>query len=285
MPCGGGHPDEFLGDCRRVVVISPHMDDGELACGGTIARFGHKEGLHCIYLSDGQRSPAPVLPSHRPDPGLGEVRRAESRAALAALGVPGANLHFLPFPEADLGRHRRRLATALAPLLVRLAPDALLIPFRYDRHPDHLVAHQVAGELARRLRLQARIFEYFVYFQWRLLPAGDVRSYIDPQFLHRVDIAPVQELKRQALDCHLTQVSRYYPWQDLPVLSGELLDRFCTGPEIFLRASDAPGGSGVFPSARLLIQLAHYLEPRLKRGKDRARLAFYGLRHSGPEKA
>ena len=62
-----------------VIVVGAHPDDGEIACGGTIAALveqGYRVGI--IDLTDGE--PTPLSPS--PD-----VRREEAMAAAKILGV------------------------------------------------------------------------------------------------------------------------------------------------------------------------------------------------------
>ena len=35
---------------ERILVLAPHTDDGEFACGGTIARFIEEE-VECYYVA------------------------------------------------------------------------------------------------------------------------------------------------------------------------------------------------------------------------------------------
>jgi LmbE family N-acetylglucosaminyl deacetylase len=72
------------------------------------------------------------------------VRKNESVTALGLLGVPRENLRFLDLPEADLRSHTQELARLLREHLSVLRPDHVLVPFRYDRHPDHLAVNRVA---------------------------------------------------------------------------------------------------------------------------------------------
>jgi LmbE family N-acetylglucosaminyl deacetylase len=45
-----------------IVIAAPHMDDEILSCGGTIARLPDKDRVHCVYATDGSKSPAPIFP-------------------------------------------------------------------------------------------------------------------------------------------------------------------------------------------------------------------------------
>jgi LmbE family N-acetylglucosaminyl deacetylase len=244
------------------------MDDEVLACGGLMTLLPDKTGVHVIFATDGMKSPAPVLPWRDAiTPDLGERRRGESRAAAGVLGVPEPNLHFLGLPEAELTAHRGALERGLDERLAAIGADHVLMPFRYDRHPDHLAVNGAVTAAKRRGATRAALWEYFVYYRWRLLPRRDVRAYVRPEWLVPVDIGSVAARKRTALDCFTTQTTRFYAWQTRPILRPELLDEECVGPELFLRTDEAPPGARVFSGLRAWIRVAHRLEPRLLRWK------------------
>lgn len=264
----------------KLLVVAPHMDDEVLACGGLIASRPDPAGVHVVYATDGMKSPAPVVPWRDAiSPDLGELRRRESIAAMALLGVPEANLHFLGLPEAELPRHFDALARSLQERIQALQPDCILVPFRYDRHPDHLAVNRAVTALKRSGATPAALLEYFVYHRWRLLPRGDVRSYLRPEHVLRLDIAGVAARKRAALDCFKTQTTRFYEWQTRPILQSALLDEECAAPEQFLRYDPALPGARVFTGWVAWIRIAHWLEPVLLRWKYR--LKSWGLRALG----
>lgn len=269
--------EEFEG---VVVVTVPHMDDEVLACGGTIARLPHKDRIHLIYATDGSRSPAPALPGvDFASPDLGSRRIRESKAALTLLGVPERNLHFLCFPEARLGHCTKEFTNALAKKLRILNPDHILTPFRYDRHPDHLVVNRATTELLQRGLVRAKLAEYFVYYRWRLLPGGDIRKYIHPKHLIMIDINNVSAIKRNALACFESQTTRVYPWQDRPILPAKSLTEVCQNPELFLRYDPAFLGTRIFTNIHAWIRFVHSIETPLKRKKDKCRALFYRFTH------
>jgi LmbE family N-acetylglucosaminyl deacetylase len=252
-----------------ILIIAPHMDDEILACGGTIAMLPNKGKIHVIYATDGMKSPSPIVPwrdSITPD--LGQVRIDESISAMRSLGVPEANTHFLRLPEADLRRNGPELKEQIRSLISTLKPDTILVPFRYDRHPDHLMINHVVGEIFEDgICPKANIFEYFVYYRWRLLPKKDVRKYILPNYMLEVDIAEVAPIKRAALDYFKSQTTIYYPWQTRPILTKNLLDEECQQTEQFLRFDPAIAGKDVFRGNTYWIRIAHRLEPFLQKKK------------------
>jgi len=254
-----------------VLLTAPHMDDGVLACGATLARLPDRSDVHILYATDGSRSPAPTLPwIGSPGPEIRAIRRDEARAALARLGVPPANVQFADLPDGRLRRHESVLRQRLTQSLERLKPRHLLVPFRFDRHPDHLAVHRAALAARDRSGVDAAILEYFVYYRWRLLPGGDVRRHVRADRLLGVDGREHAEIKRQALDCFVSQTTRFYAWQDRAILTAELLDEVCAGPEYLVRSDPALPGAAICSRLRWWIPLAHRLEPFLKRRKDEA---------------
>ena len=254
----------------RIVIVAPHMDDEALACGGLIAKLPDKDNVHIIYATDGMKSPAPILPGRdKISPDLGKTRMRESIEAMKLLGVSEHNLHFLCLPEAQLKKHLVSLRNMLRDKIRTLAPRQVFVPFRYDRHPDHLaVNHAIVSEFGQG-GMQPQLIEYFVYYRWRLMSKRDIRKYIRPQLLFALAIGDVAGQKRQVLDCFRSQTTIYYPWQTRPILTSSLLDEECQNPEFFLIANDAWVGASIFSSSVLWIRLVHHLEPFLQRWKYR----------------
>lgn len=249
-----------------LVIAAPHMDDEALACGGLIAKLPDKQRIHLIYATDGMKSPAPIMPGDEIKPDLGRIRMSESVQAMKLLGVPGQNLHFLCLPEAQLEKNISALQQPLTDKLKQLAPQHIFVPFRYDRHLDHLAVNHVVVSVIEQGIVQAQLIEYFVYYRWRLLPKRDIRKYIQPQYLFKLDISDVATLKRRSLDCFTSQTTIYYPWQTRPILTSTLLDEECANPEYFLMNASL-SGTAVFSNIILWIRLAHRLEPILLRWK------------------
>jgi LmbE family N-acetylglucosaminyl deacetylase len=251
-----------------IVIVAPHMDDEALACGGLIALLPHKDRIHIIYATDGMKSPAPIIVGRdQVSPDLGKIRMQESTEAMKMLGVPGQNLHFLGFSDGELQKDRWALQSSIREKIKKILPQFIFVPFRYDRHADHLAVNHVVALDIQQGTIGAQLVEYFVYHRWRLMPKRDIRKYIKSPFLFQLDIARVAEQKRQALDCFVSQATNYYPWQTRPILTQSLLDGECQNPEYFLIAPAPLSGVAVFSSSTLWIWLAHRLEPILLRWK------------------
>lgn len=261
-------PSEVLR--KGTVVVAPHMDDCVLACGGTLAHLEDRDSVHVIYATDGVKSPAPELKRRdRVSPNLARVRCQEAKNALGLLGVPPENLHFLNLPDGELQQHLRQLSEAILTLLTELRADRVLVPFRFDRHPDHLAVNHVVTRAVLKRTLDIDLFEYFVYHRWRLLPRGDVRKYVAGDGLLQVDISLHRSAKLQALETFESQTTLFFPWQSRPILTPTLLDRVSREPEVFLRFDRRCPGPCVLRGPVWWIRIAHGLEPFLKRRKDR----------------
>lgn len=260
-------PDELFPG--RLLVAVPHMDDCVLACGGTIAQLSHKDQVYVVYATDGMASPAPVLPGRdKVAADLTLVRKNEAKTSLGSLGVPERNIYFLELPDGRLKHHSKQLQPLLIDKINQIQPQHLLIPFRFDRHTDHLAINHAAIEAWKKGDIQSDLFEYFVYHHWRLLPGQDIRKYVYPEFLSKVNTEGVSMRKRAALDLFRSQTTIYYDWQQRPNLTPQLLDDVSQAPEYFLRYHPSWAGTNIFTESINRIRLIHWLEPRLKEKKD-----------------
>ncbi len=259
--------DVFRG---TLLFAVPHMDDEVLACGGTIVRLPDKGRMHFLFATDGARSPEPpfswmgIAPTELP-----QIRQAEARNALAVLGIPETNLHFLCLPDGDLKSHVETMEDAISNLAHTIEADIVFAPFRFDRHPDHIALHRAAVNALRREDRETALYQYFVYYRWRLLPGGDVRRFIRDDLLQEVDISDVSDQKLESLARYETQTTTMFSWQHRPILPETRLEEVSKTPEMFLISSPAGRDSHVFYRLGWIIPFIHFAEPRLKMVKDR----------------
>ena len=254
------------------------MDDEVLACGATLAVLPEKDSIHIIYASDGARSPVPDLPWRaRPDPALVPVRRAEAVKALEVLGIPAVNTTFLSLPDGCLKHQESRLSGLLASRIRHLQPNHVFAPFRLDRHPDHLAVHRATVDALKTTDSRATLNEYFVYFRWRLLPGGDVRKMIRDDLKVCISAGSQGQVKRRALACYTSQTTKYFDWQDRPILAPRNIEEVCTTPECFLQTAPGCGDESIFTGWSLYISFVHVLEPRLKQAKEWVRTVWRRL--------
>jgi LmbE family N-acetylglucosaminyl deacetylase len=137
---------ELVPPGSRAVIVAPHPDDEVLGCGGLMAQLAllPREVL-LIAASDGENSHAPG--SAWTPALLGQVRPAETAAALACLGMRRIAVLRAGLPDGGVARHRTRLE---AMLRAHLRPsDVLFASWRLDGHPDHETVGMAAASAAR----------------------------------------------------------------------------------------------------------------------------------------
>ena len=130
----------MLNKAKRILVISPHCDDGELACGGTIARL-IEEGAELFHATF---SLAEKVGNEN------TKRKPEFIRAAAALGIPKKNLIFYEYPVRYFSQHASKIRDEMFLLNQKLKPDIVFLPPLNDIHQDHQVITQEA----------IRIFKY-----------------------------------------------------------------------------------------------------------------------------
>lgn len=115
---------------QKILVLAPHTDDGELGCGGAIARFA-KEGkeVHYVAFSICTRSlPKGMAP---------DTLAIEVKKATAILGVDPANLTLFDFDVRMFKEHRQEILEEMIKLKNRINPDLVFVPSPTDIHQDH----------------------------------------------------------------------------------------------------------------------------------------------------
>lgn len=142
MPRTAEGADKMISKKGPVLVLAPHTDDGELGCGGTIARLS-REGFEIHYVafcSCDESLPEGFAPG---------TLRNEVLRATAILGVPAGQTRVLDFPVRNLQKHRQEVLEVLVDLNRKLQPQLVFCPTTEDIHQDHAV---VATEALRAFK-------------------------------------------------------------------------------------------------------------------------------------
>lgn len=122
---------------KKILVLAPHTDDGELGCGGSIAKLCHeKKEVHYVAFSTCKRSLPTVFP-----PGTLE---AECKTAVKELGMDPGKLLFFDFEVREFTQKRQEILEELVSLNKYIQPDLVFIPSASDIHQDHQVIHAEA---------------------------------------------------------------------------------------------------------------------------------------------
>lgn len=121
----------------RIMVLAPHTDDGELGCGGTIAKLS-AEGKEVFYAAFCLYSKA--LPKTFPSNTL----ELECKKATAILGIPSSRLILSRsnYEVRELPQVRQQVLEELLKLNKEIQPEMVLLPATSDIHQDHQVIHQ-----------------------------------------------------------------------------------------------------------------------------------------------
>lgn len=121
-------------DPKKILVLAPHTDDGELGCGGSVARFC-AEGKEVYYAAFCLCSES--LPEGSPKNKL----ELECRKATAMLGIKDDNLILFNYKVRTLPEKRQQILDELLQLSAKINPDLVLLPAASDIHQDHQVIH------------------------------------------------------------------------------------------------------------------------------------------------
>ena len=114
---------------ETVLVLSPHTDDAELACGATLAKF-IEEGKNVTLLVFS----APTKKLYNECTQSFNILNKEETSTLKILDYERRS-----FPE-----HRQKILQTLYNLNEKQKPDLILTPCTRDRHQDHQTVTQEA---------------------------------------------------------------------------------------------------------------------------------------------
>jgi N-acetylglucosamine malate deacetylase 1 len=178
---------------KTVLFVSPHTDDAEIACGGTIARMveaGHK--VHYIALSACEKS----VPDKYPK----DILRREVKKATKILGISPKNLHVFNYEVREFPTNRQDILDTLFSFRKKVNPELVIAPSSYDLHQDHITTR---NEVLRAYRESTILgFE---------MPWDNV-SFKTQSFV------PLEEKhmrkKMSALRCYVSQRHRSYLTED-----------------------------------------------------------------------
>lgn len=217
------------------LVVAPHPDDETLGCGGAIALL---RSLGCevqvLVISDGTMS----HPRSRkyPATALRALREAETRSAMAVLGVDASFVTFLRLKDGALPTLAPGMSAVASRALAAFAPKTIFLPLRYDPHPDHRATWKLIHTALVYLPYTPRLIEYPIW-DWDPEQRGSTRA-TDQLTAWRLDISKVLALKQTAIAAYRSQTTNLI--DDDPQgfrLTPEMLANFAHPWEVYLEAS------------------------------------------------
>ena len=178
---------------KRILILSPHTDDGEFGCGGSITKF-IEEGKEVYYaaFSSAEESLPPELPSN--------ILEVEVRKATKILGIPAENLIVYNFQVRKLNYIRQEILEELVKIKNEIEPDLVFMPSPADLHQDH---HTVAMEGMRAFK-QRSILRYEI--PWNNITFHTM-AFVRLEKRH-------VEKKIDALKAYKSQSDRFYATED-----------------------------------------------------------------------
>lgn len=115
---------------KKVLVLAPHTDDGELGCGASIHKFS-SEGAEVFYVAFSICTRS--LPEYLHPMTLAE----EVKRATELLGVSKKNLILYDYDVRHFPAIRQTILEEMVALEKQIKPDLVLMPCSTDIHQDH----------------------------------------------------------------------------------------------------------------------------------------------------
>ncbi|MDP2641103.1 MAG: PIG-L deacetylase family protein [Candidatus Yanofskybacteria bacterium] len=207
---------------KKVLVISPHPDDSDFGCAGTLARLV-REGsdVYELILLDGSKG------SHKTGFGgkkLARIREREQKNAADVLGV--SSVHFLRETDGEL-ENTKKLRGALVAFIRDLRPDIIFtfdpassgFESTYRSHRDHRVGAETVFDAVYPAVGNISFFP-------ALLKKGLAPHQVEELWFFSsdspnrfIDVSSTMQLKLQAVLSHESQ------WFSLDQTKGHILAR------------------------------------------------------------
>ncbi len=135
---------------NKIMVLSPHTDDGEIGAGGTIARLVEegKEIYYAAFSSCEDSLPAGFQK---------DTLKSECVEATGILGISKENVILLDYKVRCFPSNRQEILDEMIKLNKEISPDIVFVPSSYDTHQDHQVIY---SEALRAFKKTSSIWGY-----------------------------------------------------------------------------------------------------------------------------
>lgn len=174
---------------KTILILAPHTDDGELACGATISK-AVRLGAEVYYVAFSSCGDS-LAPGSEPDRLVKELH-----SATKVLGIPEKNVFCLDYRVRHFEENRQQILDNMIQLNRKIDPDIVLSPSVHDIHQDHVT---IAKECLRAFKKDT-ILQYEV--PWN-------NYTFDNQLFSCVDEIDVKR-KIEAVECYISQRERDY---------------------------------------------------------------------------
>lgn len=181
---------------KKILVLAPHTDDGEIGCGGTISKLLEK-GSEVFYVAFSSAREGLKQKGFKNDILIHEVKLATK-----VLGIKKKNLTILNYKVRFFFSSRQEILENMIKFKKNIKPDLVLMPSLKDIHQDHSVIAQeglrafknstiLAYELVwNNLNFQNMMFvrldKKHIQAKWNALnkyKSQKIRSYMNKDFI------------------------------------------------------------------------------------------------------
>ncbi len=176
----------------KILAIGAHLDDIEIACGGTLAKAieaGHKVKVLIMSKSGYTNKEGTIQRSD-------EIAVKEGLNALHTLGI--RDIEILDFPTKDIP-FQSDVVTAIDLRMAAYDPDVVFTHHPFDTHQAHEGVSKASIAAARRKNT--------VFFYEPITPSG--RSYVSFKPTLYVDISKTLDKKIASLKCHTSEYNKF----------------------------------------------------------------------------
>lgn len=176
----------------KIIAVGAHLDDIELACGGTLAKAieaGHQVKVVIMSQSGYTNFDGRIMRKN-------DDAVKEGTNALNALGI--TDIDILDFPTKDIP-YESKTIDALDLRISEFNPDVIFCHHPFDTHQAHVGVSKSTISAARRKNT--------VFMYEPIAPSG--RSYIPFKPQMYVDITNVMDKKVESLKLHTTEYRKF----------------------------------------------------------------------------
>lgn len=178
---------------RRILVLSPHPEDGELGCGASVVRHlaSGDEVFWALFTIAEKSTHPPFAP---------DEQKREMEKATAILGVKPENVILNNWAVRTFPEHRQEILDEMIRIRAEVEPDLVYCHARDDVHQDH---RTVTREAVRAFK-QSTILGYELPWNLPVFRAD-----------HFVEVSPEQAGKKaEAAACYNSRSFRPYLSRD-----------------------------------------------------------------------
>ena len=187
------------------LIITPHPDDAEIACGGVVANWiKHGATVHYVLCSDGSKGTED--PNMTPDH-LREIRYQEQKDAACVLGV--TNVIALKYLDGEL-EDTKEFRGLIVKAIRTLRPDVVISPDPHRRsfyfHRDHRITGLVTQDAVFPYARDRLHFPEHEAEGLNPHKVGTLLFYGAEEPDTFIDISATMDLKIEALKKHRSQI-------------------------------------------------------------------------------